>query len=287
MSKLRALAVLIVLIALLSLPCPTAPGIKGLDLGITFSSRALTDNLFTDLTFRFKTTSDFAPFTEDLTVVSRYLYRGRVLTEDIYAPPVPTSKWRPDGTYAFTRQSYIPRFINEFDPSFKGSATVDLSIGFGNPSGTSGEAVLPVLETKLRIFLATEAPVIVYLSGWYEAETESGEPSRTWRWTGREARCAIDNPGRDALLVIRGAVDPEAAPGQKITISVAGRFLDEFTPDKTFFERHYTVKKEWLGARKDFLLDISVDKTFVPARVIPGSNDTRELGVRISLIYFR
>jgi hypothetical protein len=286
MSKLRALAVLVVLVVLLSLPCPTAPGIRGLDLGVAFSNRVLTDNLFTDVTLRFKTTSDFAPFTEDLAVVSRYLYRGRVLAEDIFEPPVPTSKWRPDAAYALARQTYIPRFINEFDPGFKGSATVVLSIGFGAPSGTPGAAVLPVLEARLRIFPATDAPVIAYLSGWYEPETESGEPFRTWRWTGREARCAVDNPGRDALLVIRGEVDP-AAPGQKITISVAGRVVDEFTPDGNFFERRDAVKKEWLGERKDFLLDISVDKTFVPARVIPGSNDTRELGVRISLVYFR
>jgi hypothetical protein len=287
MSKLRALAVLLVLIALLSLPCPSRPGIRGLGLAVTFSNRALTDNLFTDVTFRFRTTPDFAPFTEDLAVVSRYLYRGRILAQDVYKPPVPTSKWGPDKTYTFTRQGYIPPFINEFDPGFKGSATVVLSIGFGAPSEAPGQVVLPVLDTKLRVFPAAEAAVIVYLSGWYEPETEPGEPARTWRWTAKEARCAIDNPGRDALLVIRGTVDPEAAPGQKITIRAAGRVLDEFTPEGAVFERHYTVRKEWLGERKDFLLVISVDKTFVPARVIAGSSDTRELGVRISLIYFR
>jgi len=101
--------------------------------------------------------------------------------------------------------------------------------------------------------------------------------------TGREARVAIDNPGRDALLVVRGTVDAAAPADQRITIAIDGRVLEEFGPGPGDFERRYAVGKDMLGAGKDFLLSISVDRTFVPA----GAADGRDRGVMISLVYFK
>jgi hypothetical protein len=287
MTKLRALAVLLVLVAVLSLPFPTRPGIEGLGLTVAFSNRVLTDNLFTDIIFRFGTSRNFVPFTEDLTIVCRLFSEGRLLAEDMYKPSVSTSKWEARKAYSFTRKIYIPSFIDVYDPGFKGSKTIDLTVGLA--AGPAGSVPVrgKIYEAKIRTLPAPEFPVIVYLSGWYEPETEPGEPRQTRRWTAKEARCAIDNPGRDAQLVIRGSLDAKAVPGQRITIRLAGRVIDEFTPEKPEFERFYEIKKDWLGEGKDFLLVIGVDKTFVPARVIPGSGDKRELGVRISLLYFR
>jgi hypothetical protein len=42
-----------------------------------------------------------------------------------------------------------------------------------------------------------------------------------------------------------------------------------------------------LGIEAKFYLVIAADKTFIPAQVIPGSKDERELGIKISFIYFR
>jgi hypothetical protein len=287
MTRFRALAVLLVLVALLSLPCPRPPGIEGLGLAVGFSNRALTDNLFTDITFRFETSRAFVPFTEDLAVACRLSAKGRFLAEDTYKPPVPTSKWEPNKTYSFTRRIYIPPFVDVYDPAFTGSETADLTVGLGTAQAGMATFLVEVYGERIKVLPSQGSPVIVYLSGWYAPEAVPGEPGRSYRWTAQEARCAIDNPGRDALLVVRGSVAAAAPPDQKITLTLVGRTLDEFVPERPDFEKFYAVKKEWLGGRKDFLLTISVDKTFVPAKTIPGSTDDRELGVRISLIYFR
>jgi len=285
MTKLRALAVLIALAALLSWPCREHSDVRGMDLTVAFSPRGLTDNLFTDVTYRIRTDPSFAPITEDDRVISRFIYRGRLLFQDEYQPPVPTSKWEPNREYTFSRRIYIPAFIDEFDPGFRGAEKLGLTVGLASPSDKTGDSWLVLYRKTVRVVPSTDSPVVVYLSGWYGQETDPQDPGRRWRWTSKEARVAIDNPGHDALLVLRGRAD--SAAGQKVTISIDGKPLEEFAPGSGEFERHFTIRKEWLGGKKDFELAIGVDKTLVPAEVTPGSNDHRELGVRISLLYFR
>jgi len=287
MNKLRALAVLLVLSALLSLPCRKQMGVRGIELSVGFSDRVLTDDLFTQVTCRVKTSPSFAPIAEDNQIVLRLFDHGRLLVRDAFEPPIPTSKWEPDREYAFTRTIYIPPFIDEFDPAFRGVETVALDVGLGPPTGGADRPPLVVHTRTLRLVPAADAPVMVFLDGWSPRETLPGDQIGWRRWTGREARVAIDNPGRDALLVIRGSVDAAAPADQKITIAIDGRVLEEFEPGRRDFERRYAVGKDRLGARKDFVLTVSVDKTFLPAKAVPGSADGRELGVRISLIYFR
>jgi len=283
MTKLRALAVLLVLATLLSWPCRNEVGVRGMELAVTFSPRVLTDNLFADITYRLQTVATLGPIVEDNRIVSQFLFRGRLLFQDDFAPPVPTSKWEPDREYTFNRRIYIPAFIDEFDPGFRGAEKLDLTVGLASPSEKAGGPGLVLFRKKLRIVPSAGSPLIIPLSGWYGPEADPQDPARRWRWTSKEARSAIDNPGRDALLVLRGS----AAPDQRITISIAGRSLDEFVPGGGEFERSYAVKKEWLGDRKDFELVIAVDKAFVPAKATPGSRDERELGIRVSLLYFR
>jgi hypothetical protein len=285
-TKLRALAVLIVLAALLSWPCGKQIGVRGIELAVIFSARPLTDNLFTDVTYRVRTSSSLAPIAEDARFVSTFAYRGRPVLRDECEPPVPTPKWEPGKEYTFTREIYVPAFIDEFDPRFRGVEKLDLAVELVSASDENGGRGLVLFRKKLRVVPAADSPVIAYLSGWHDPEADPGNPDLRWRWTSKEARVAIDNPGRDAMLVLRGSSNP-AVPSQKITVSIDGMSLETFAPDNGEFERHYTVKKEWLGTGKDFELVIAVDKTFVPAKVIPGSSDERELGVRISLLYFR
>ncbi|MEN6311874.1 MAG: hypothetical protein ABFD80_10105 [Acidobacteriota bacterium] len=287
MTKSRALAVLIVLAALLSWPCRISHGLPGVELSVVFPGRVLTDNLFVDVTFRFRTKSFFAPPAENGKIVSRLEFRRRTLFVDEWAPPVPTSEWKPASEYTVVRRVYIPPFIDEFDPGFAGAERPVLTTLFVPPADSGPEAGRVLSRRKIKIMPAADSPVIVRLSGWYEPEAAQGSGAPGWRWTSKEARADIDNPGRDALLVIRGETGPGAPPGQKVTVGVAGRVLEEFVPGAGAFERSYAVKKEWLGEGKNFELVIAVDKTFVPAKTASGSSDLRELGVKISLLYFR
>jgi hypothetical protein len=203
-------------------------------------------------------------------------------------PPVPTSKWEPSGDYKYKRRIFIPPFIDEFDPTFKGEETLGLSVGLYNPYDRSGESAREVLNVKLKVLPPPpDVPEIVYESGWYEQEVDPNSPLKRWRWMGREARCIVDNPHRDGLLVIRGGVNKEITPDQKIVFKINDAVLDEFTPDEVTFEKSYTLKKEILGEKDAFTLTVAVDKTFIPSKVIPRSIDGRELGCEISFIYFR
>ena len=103
----------------------------------------------------------------------------------------------------------------------------------------------------------------------------------------REGRCVIDNPRRDALLVIKGGVNKEIVPNQKVIFKINDLVIDEFVPDETVFEKSYTLKKEVLGDKDEFYLVITTDQTFVPAKLYPQSKDERELGVQVTFIYFR
>ncbi len=283
MNKLRALAVLVVLAALLSLPCRKQMGVRGIELAVGFSTRVLTDDLFTRITCRVRTARSFAPIAEDHQIVLRLFDSGRLVLREAFDPSLPTSKWEPDREYAFMRTVYIPPFIDEFDPAFRGSESVELNVALGPPAGASDGPLLVLHSRTLRIGPAADAPVMVYLDGWSPPEPSPGEASGWRRWTGRAARVAIDNPGRDALLVVRGTVDAAAPADQRIAIAIDGRLLEEFGPGTGDFERRYPVGKDMLGAGKDFVLTISVNKTFVPA----GAADGPERGVRISLVYFK
>ncbi len=287
MKRWPVLAFLLALIAFLFSPCRRHSAVKGLQLSVAFSARALTDNLFTDVTFRFKTSAAFDKLDEPLQVFAELRGQERLVVADSFVPTVPTTGWLPGKEYTFARRIYIPSFIDEFSPSFRGYETVVLTAGLRSESQETTATRIDLITRRLRIAPAPAFPAIVYMNGWFEPETGPGTPPENWRWTSREATCAIDNPGRGGLLVIRGSVEKEAISGQKIIIKIEDSVLDEFVPEGRDFEKSYPVRAQWLGTRKDFSLSISVDKTFVPAKVIPGSKDRRELGVRISLLYFR
>jgi hypothetical protein len=87
--------------------------------------------------------------------------------------------------------------------------------------------------------------------------------------------------------VIKGGVNLLAVKDQKITFKINDLTLDEFVATRELFEKSYDVKKEQLGDKNEFSLTIAVDKPWVPVKVFPNSKDERELGIQVSLIYFR
>jgi hypothetical protein len=203
-------------------------------------------------------------------------------------PSVPTSKWEPGKVYSYERKIYIPSFIDEFDPSFKGEETLKMSVGFYNPYDRSGESKREILVKKLKFLPPPpDTPEIIYESGWYDLEIDPESHLKQWRWTSEEARCLIDNPRRDARLVIRGQVNKEATPNQKVTFKINDQAFDELIGVDGYFEKSYTITKEMLTDEDEFYLVIACDQTFVPAEAFPPSRDDRKLGIQVSLIYFR
>ncbi len=268
--------------------CQKKVEIKGLELAVGFAEKTLSDNLLTDMQYKWKTTKDFAPLENDLNVYVHFWHRNNLLFQDDHVPSVPTSKWEPDKEYSYVRRIYIPKFIDEFDPEFKGEETLRLVVGLYSPYDRTGKSKSEVLVKKLTVVPPPpDTPEIIYENGWYDLEIDPNAFLKQWRWTAKEAVCVIDNPHRDATLVIRGGVNLEAVPGQKVIFKINDTVLEEFVPTESAFEKTYNIKKEMLGDRDEFRLVVTADKTFIPAKLNPNSKDERELGVQISFIYFR
>ena len=268
--------------------CRKKAQVKGIDLTVGFSDKTLTDNLIAEMKYYWKTTGELVRLPKDYTIYVHFWHGSNLLFQDDHAPQVPTSKWEPGQEYTYQRRIYIPSFIDEFDPSFKGEEELKLVVGFYNPYDRTGETKREVLIRKLRVLPPPpDVPEIVYEKGWYDLEVDPQSPLKQWRWLGREARCLIDNPGRDALLVIRGGVNKDALANQKVIFKINDLVLDEFVPAEAVFEKSYNIKKEMLGDKDEFSLTITTDQVFVPAKINPQSKDERELGFQISFIYFR
>jgi hypothetical protein len=286
--KRRIVLTLAGLVLFVSFSCQKKAQVKGIDLSVAFSDKTLTDNLMTDMQYQWKTTNDFMKLSRDYTVYVHFWHGNNLLFQDDHVPPVPTSQWEPDKDYSYQRRIYIPAFIDEFDPEFKGEETLKLVVGFYNPYDRSGESKRDILIKKLKVLPPPpDVPEIIYESGWYDLEVDPDAILKQWRWTAREARCVLDNPHRDAFLVIRGAVNKDKLPDQKVIFKINDLTLDEFIPSETVFEKSYEIKKEMLGDKDEFFLVITTDQTFVPTKIYPGSKDERELGLQVSFIYFR
>jgi hypothetical protein len=134
-------------------------------------------------------------------------------------------------------------------------------------------------EVPAQYRIAVGQPGIVdYLGGdWFEPETEDGV---VWRWAGANAsiRLPVD-PDKQYILSIRASVPPEAA-SLKRTVEINGSALGalESPGDVTF---KFFLSGEVLANNSLSTLTIRAE-TFQPSRLLPGSKDTRTLGVRIA-----
>ena len=288
MTRKIAISCLIIASVLAFSACQKKTQVGGVELTVTFAATPLTDNLITDVVYTWKTTDAFVTLDQDFNIFVHYWHKANMLFADDYVLEIPTSKWEKGKEYTVKRRIYIPKFIDEFDPQFKGEEPLRLSAGFFNPYDRTGQSEKEVLSKKLTVVPPPiGTPEVIYESGWYDLETNPDSILKQWRWTAKEARCVVDNPKRDALLVIRGGVNLQAIKDQRVTIKINDVVLDEFPAGMELFEKSYDIKKEQLGDKNEFSLVFSVDKTWVPATIVPNSKDERILGMQISFIYFR
>jgi len=275
-------------ISLAIMNCQKKAQVQGVSLEVSFSEETLSDNLITKMHYKWKTDSEFAGISKDLNVFVHFWHKENMLFQDDHLPEVSTSNWESGTGYSYTRSIYIPSFIDEFDPQFKGTEELKLVIGFYSPYDRTGKSKRDILIKKLKISLPPlDTPEIIYEDGWYDEEINPESFLKRWRWIAQEARCIIDNPHRDALLVIKGGVNLEALDDQKVIFKINDLILDEFIPEESSFEKSYPIKKEMLGDEDEFYLVIGTNKVFVPKKVYPGSKDERILGIQVSFIYFR
>jgi len=205
MLRKVSIVLFILMVSVSSFSCKKSAAINGLELEITFSEESLSDRLVTDVQYIWKTNGEFLKMGQDFDVFVNFWHKKELLFQDDHVPEVPTSQWEPNAEYTYTRTIYIPSFIDEFDPNFKGDETLKLSAGFSSRSENPDESDLEILVEKLEVYPPPpDTPEIIYEEGWYDLEINPEAYLQQWRWTTQKARCIIDNPFRDALLIIKG-----------------------------------------------------------------------------------
>ena len=288
MWRKAAVVMLVLFIAVIFFQCTKKKQVQGITLDVTFSEEELSDDLIADIQYTWKTDSSFVKIEQEMQVYVHFWHKNNLLLQDDHIPEVPISEWDADQEYVYSRRVYIPEFIDEFDPEFKGEETLRLSVGISSPYDRTDETQQEIFEKRLKVLPPPlDTPEKIFENGWYDLEINPDAFLGQWRWTAKEARCIIDNPKRDALLVIKGGVNLDALEDQKVIIKINDRILDEFIPDESYFEKSYNIKKEMVGEGEQFFLTIATDKVFVPADMLPNSKDKRELGLQISFVYFR
>ena len=239
-----------------------------------------------DITYKFVVASD-ATFTEDLRVMVHVVDADEEL---IFAfdhnPPVPTTQWKPGQTVEYTKTVFVPIY------PYVGEATIQLGL---HSTATQKRVALAGIDAgqrayqvaKLQLQPQTENVFTVFKDGWHPGEIAEHNTTVEWQWTKKDATLSFKNPKKDSIFYLDvdnpGSVFTEA---QQVKVAMGGQALDEFTLQPKQPElRKIPLKAAQLGSGDVAELVISVDKTYIPAALVAGSKDPRELGVRVFHAY--
>lgn len=239
-----------------------------------------------DITYKFVVAND-AHFTEDLRAMVHVVDADEEL---IFAfdhnPPIPTTQWKPGQTVEYTKTVFIPIY------PYVGEATIQLGL---HSTATQKRVTLAGEDAgqhaykvaKVQLQPQTENVFTVFKEGWHPGEIAEHNATVEWQWTKKDATLSFKNPKKDSVFYLDvdnpGSVFNEP---QQVTITLGGQIVDEFTLKPKQPElRKIPLKAAQLGTDDVAELVISVDKTYVPAVLVPGSKDPRELGVRVFHAY--
>ena len=239
-----------------------------------------------DITYKFIVAPD-AKFTEDLRAMVHVVDADEEL---IFAfdhnPPVPTSQWKPGQTIEYTKTVFVPIY------PYVGEATIQLGLHStttqkrvalaGDDAGQHAYKV-----AKLQLQPQTENVFTIFKDGWHPGEVADHNATVEWQWTKKQATLSFKNPKKDSVFYLDldnpGSVFSEA---QQVTVTLGGQVLDQFMLQPKQPElRKIPLKAAQLGTGELSELVISVDKTYIPAVLVAGNKDPRELGVRVFHAY--
>jgi len=239
-----------------------------------------------DITYKFVVAND-AKFTEDYRVLVHVVDADEELMFAFdHDPPKPTSQWKPGETIEYTKTVFIPIY------PYVGEAAIQVGLHSTKDQkrlALAGEDVGQNAYRVARMQLQpqTENVFTVYKEGWHPAEVADQNSMIEWQWTKKDATLSFKNPKKDALFYFE-LDNPGSAfnEPQTVKVSLGGQVVDEFTLQPKQPElRKIPLKAAQLGSDDLVELVISVDKTYVPATLIAGNKDPRELGVRVFHAY--
>ena len=144
-------------------------------------------------------------------------------------------------------------------------------------------AVMYQTRAPIALDMASSAEDIYLPRGFYAPEEVFGV---TYRWTDGDARVDLPSLGSGAPLHLHLGLHefrPPPLSPQPVTILLNGRELARFTPGVDLAGYDFDLPPAALDLRGDVILDLHSD-TFVPAEMLPGSTDTRSLGLFVDQV---
>jgi len=272
-------------ILLLAASCKPKPQIKA-NVSVEFNPPEMEDNALVNVTYNWNIEPGFKPIDKDLMVYVHFLDKNnKILFQDDYRPELPTSQWKEGYTVKTQPHLLLIPAITRTDTD-EDFMPIKMLVGLHDPMNAQGPNYR-VLQKDLKLTYNPKGPEKVqYAEGWYPEEWNAQMTLR-WRWTGAQAVAVVRNPKKNAILYVKGLVNKDVVADQKVKLEIAGNLIEEFTPKDPEFAKYYQIPVDQIGAEDLIQIRVSVDKTFVPAKLVPGSQDQRELGVQIFTIFFK
>jgi hypothetical protein len=170
-------------------------------------------------------------------------------------------------------------------PSYPYIGPAVIRVGLYNPT-TNRRLTLDAKESSRKEYeVATfelqpqsENIFLIYKEGWHPAEVAADDPTAEWQWTKKAATVSFKNPKKDATVYLEYAARIDKfSPPQQVTVRVGDQVVGTFAAaSKERALITFPVAASQFGAADVAELSVEVDQTFVP-----GSGDTRELGIQI------
>jgi hypothetical protein len=234
-----------------------------------------------DIEYRFMRLSSAPAFPADAWVFVHLVdAAGKLLWTDDHQPPTAPATWGAEEV-TYRRTMFVPRGtppgrVHVEAGLFTRADGVRIPIAAANPS-TSGFDVKPPSNDLF----------VVFGDGWHGAEHVEQQQANEWRWSKGDARLSFRRPQRDAVLSIE--IDqPVAQVGrQAVEVRAGSDLLATIAVEPGARRIHRVpVPVARLGSGSTAELNLHVQPTFVPATSAGlGSQDTRELGVRVFNVY--
>ena len=235
-----------------------------------------------EMKYQFVVAPDAPPFNDDYWVFVHFVDTdGELMWTDDHEPPTPVRQWKPGQTITYDRTMFVPKF------PYVGETRVEVGI-YSRKTGnrlplegaTTGQRAYQLAKFNLQ--LQADSLFVVFRDGWHPTELAESS-AREWQWSKKQATFAFRNPHRDALLYLqldRAGGFPEP---QQVELRIANDIIDSFSLAPNQAElRKIPLTAAQLGPDESVEVQLSVDKTFIPATVPElKNNDPRELGIRV------
>ena len=205
-------------------------------------------------------------------------------------PAEPTSQWKVGERVQYTRTLFVPMYPYVGEATvrvglYKDAARLPLD---GPDAADKGAPGREYKVATLQLLPSTDNVFLQFKTGWHPAEFAEENPLRQWQWTRKAAVLSFKNPRRDIRLFLDfdARADLFGDKPQALTIAVQGQPVTTFPAGNVHAQlRRIDITAAQLGTEDLAELKIEVDRPFVPAVVVPGARDTRELGIRVYHVF--